>query len=36
MTAFGRFNVLTIYVNGMNRSVVFYELKYQSIVVITR
>jgi hypothetical protein len=36
MTAFDRLNVLTIYVNGINRSAVFYEFKYQSTVVITR
>jgi hypothetical protein len=36
MTAFGRLNVLAICVNEMNRSAVFYEFKYQSIVLITR
>src|SRR5260370_13139212 len=36
MTAFGRLNVLAIYVNGMNRSAVFYEFKYQPTVIITR
>jgi hypothetical protein len=36
MTTFGRLNVLAIYENGMNRSALFYEFKYQSTVVITR
>ena len=36
MTAFGRPNILAIYVNRMNRSTVFCEFKYQSTVVITR
>jgi hypothetical protein len=36
MTAFGRLNILAIYVNRMTRSTIIYEFKYQSTVFITR